>query len=263
MRIGIFVSSQVRDRKRLRENLDLVRDGFRNAELVFGLYDYQYDDFHKVLKSYGEVQKLEEPHIHYEPYIDNPNWSDNYQYTKKLVHPNPRHKHQTKQILCHNELMKTYGKKYDIIVRMRYDCTISPFHDFTKYAEITQETMAASSITTRADYTPALSILNVYKEAAWYRPHLHHDCAGESEVFKHHTAPMMLDSGLLIHRSQDWDCDLVDRLHKDKKLLAAEFGWYQVLIENTEHNRWIHYDGGASISRSVLIKDREIMKKIL
>jgi hypothetical protein len=258
MKIGIFVSSQIRDRKRLEQNFDFLEGGFRNAELVFGVYDYQYDDFKYILDKYENVKLLKEPEIHYEPYIDNPNWSDNYQYTKKLKNPNPRHKHQTKQILCHNELMKTYGEKYDIIVRSRYDTTICPAFDFTEYAKIMYEADAPMSICTRSDYEPATSIFNIYKESTWYNPLMHH---GMEEVRAIPKAPMMLDNGILIHRTEHWDCDLVDRLHKNKKLLAAEFGWYQVLIE--KRKRFLHYDGGASISRSVLISDRKRIEKIL
>lgn len=259
MKIGIFISSQVRDIMYLKQNIALLEGGFDNAELVFGVYDYEYDNYKQLFKDYKNVQVIKEPVIHYEPYIDNPDWSDNYQYAKKLVNPNPRHKHQTKQILCHNELMKTYGKNYDIIVRSRYDCTICPLIDFTKYAEIMYEADAPMSICTRSDYTPAKSIFNIYKEASWYNPYMHHEAGDVVNVVK--KAPMMLDSGILIHRSDHWDCDYIDRLHKEKKLLAAEFGWYQALIERKK--RFLHYDGGASISRVVTRKERLKIEKVV
>jgi hypothetical protein len=73
---------------------------------------------------------------------------------------------------------------------------------------------------------------------------------------------MLNDSGIIIHRTDDWDTELVDRLHNTKKLLAAEFGWHQVLVQGTKHHRWVHYDGGAMLTRCVRKEDMEKIKKI-
>lgn len=262
MKIGVFISTQIRhDQETLNLNIDLLREAFGTNDFVFGVWDYQVDEYKEFLNTLTNVEVFEHFDIEYQPYIDNPNAIMDYQYQKKLKSPNPRHKHQTKQILLHNELMKKYGSMFDVVVRSRWDGTVSPLIDFVPYAREVYETPCTMNICTRDDYQR--SILHIGERSDWKYPFLNHRSSKEGEVVRGPVSDMFLDSGIIIHRTVDWDCEAVDKLHNEKKLLAAEFGWWQVLVEATKHQQWVHYDGGASITRTV-IKDEMIkIKKVM
>jgi hypothetical protein len=259
MKVGIFVSTQIRNPRIIKRNLDFLLDSFDNSEFVFGIWTYQ-KIYGKILEKYSDkILYVDEPIIHYDPYIDNPTAIMHHQYQKKLKAPNERHKHQTKQILIHNELMKKYETNYDVIVRCRYDTTISPFIDFNQFIDECYEKPATIAISTRTDYHP--SILTVGEFASNDYPYMYHRSEGKYFARCVKTTEMLLDNGVLIHKSSDWNSELVEKLHSDKKLLAAEFGWWQILVDGTSHNNWKHYDGGAGISRTLIDSDREILKK--
>lgn len=260
MKVGIFVSSQIRGEvPRLKRNFNLLLDSFRNSEIIFGVWTYQKEESGFFSDFSDKIFYMDEPVIHYKPYIDNPNAVMDYQYQKKLKKPDDRHQHQTKQILIHNELMKKYGMNYDVIVRSRYDTTVGLFVDFNPFIYECYETPVAISISTRSDYHNTIHTIGevCYNDY----PYLNHRNSNTNQVSTAKTCEMFLDNGIIIHRACDWNSELVERLHRDKKLLAAEFGWWQALVEGSSHHNWKHYDGGASISRSVPYEDREIFKE--
>lgn len=261
MKIGVFVSSQIRGEvKKIRRNLNLLKDAFPTGELILGIWDYQEEQAHIYSDLVKEILIIKEPVIHYDPYIDNPNALANWQYQKKLKSPNERHKHQTKQILAHNELMNRYGKEYDIIIRARWETVVGFTINFLQYVKEALDDDRVIAISTRMDYHREILSIGEFSSSEYL--YMHHR---NSETGKAYLAQadnkMLLDNGILIHKSQDWSVDLVNELHSTKKLLAAEFGWYQVLIGNTQNKKWKHYDGGASLSRSMLKEERLLLEK--
>jgi hypothetical protein len=260
MKVGIFVSAQIRGTiEKLERNFNLLLDSFDNSEIVFGVWSYQKEESSFFHKFSDKIFYMNEPFIHYKPYIDNPTAVTDYQYQKKLAKPDERHQHQTKQILIHNELMKRYGMDYDVIVRSRYDTTLGLFIDFNHFIDECYKTPVCIGISTRSDYHNTIHTIGEYSSNEY--PYLNHRDSQTGKVFSAKTCEMFLDNGILIHRSCDWNSQLVEDLHINKKLLAAEFGWWQILVEGTTHHKWKHYDGGASISRSVPKNQREIFKK--
>jgi hypothetical protein len=260
MKVGIFVSAQIRGEvSRLKRNFNLLLDSFRNSEIVFGVWTYQKEEFDFFNEFSDKTLYVDEPVINYRPYIDNPNALMDYMYQKKLKKPDDRHQHQTKQILIHNELMKKYGKDYDVIVRSRYDTTVGLFINFNKFVYECYDDPSVISISTRKDYHS--SILTIGELCSNDFPYMNHRNDTTNKVILRLTSKMLLDNGIIIHRSCDWNSQLVESLHADKKLLPAEFGWWQILVEGALHNNWKHYDGGASLSRSVPSKDRIILRK--
>lgn len=261
MKIGIFVSSQIRGSvENLRRNLFLLKEAFPTGELILGIWDYQENQAYSYLDLVKEIMIIKEPVIHYDPYIDNPNALSNYQYQKKLKSPNERHKHQTKQILAHNKLMHHYRKKYDVIIRARWETVVAFTINFLPYVREAIEDAKTISISTRMDYHREIFRIGEFTSSEY--PYMNHRNSKTGRVFLANADnQMLLDNGILIHRSEDWNVDLVDELHSTKKLLAAEFGWYQVLIGHNQAKKWKHYDGGASLSRSMLEKERRLLKK--
>lgn len=261
MKIGVLVSSQIRDSvKATRRNLIFMKEAFPSSDLILGVWDYQESLAFDYIDLAKEAFIIKEPMIHYEPYIDNPKAVLNYQYQKKLKSPNERHKHQTKQILAHNRLMEHYGKEYDVIIRTRWDTVVGVTIDFLPYLKETFQEEKILSISARVDYHRKILTIGEFSSSEY--PYMNHRNSKTGKIKLTKTdSHMLLDNGILIHRTEDWSTDLVRKLHESKKLLAAEFGWYQVLIGNDQTKKWKHYDGGACLSRSIIKEERQLLKK--
>lgn len=263
MRIGIFISGQVRREKEdVQRSIRLLEDAFPNAEFVYGTWETECISYLEELPNWKNLRVYREFDIDYEPFLDNPDAVDDYQYYKKLNNPNPpRHRHQTKQILMHNWLMKEFGHKFDVIIRSRWDVTISPFVDFMSLAKECNELPAIISVQQRTQYKR--SMLHLYNRVPWTEGLMsHHTEKGKLYLTKFAKSCMVMDAGVILHRSIDWNSNIVDDLHNRKKLLAAEFGWHQVLVQGTAHHQWVHYDGGASLTRTCPKEEREIIREM-
>ena len=55
-----------------------------------------------------------------------------------------------------------------------------------------------------------------------------------------------INDNMVFHRRDMYDCDLVHKLHKEKRLWPAEYGWYQMLSSMDNHHCVY---GGACIER--------------
>ena len=272
MKTGIMLQGQLRrPDDQLRMTIDSLVDGFPDAGFHFTVwredYETRRDIVDDVLLEVGTVDVIEEFDIHYQPYLDNLDVYDNYQYRKKADDPNPpRHPHQTKQILLHNELMRKYGSNYDVIGRSRYDSTVSPIIDWKPYLREVIEKPSVVTMIARTnlyhDFRQLVGSVDNYDGKTPFMVFYNekHDGFFAADVSEH---MMLADSGIFFHRVEDWDCDLVERLHKDKKLLAAEFGWHQILVQGTSHGNWRQYEGGAQLTRCIPPDQYNQMKEIL
>jgi len=265
MEIGIFIQGQLRrSDDELNLLLDILKDAFPTAEFCYATWNTEYETRKEFCDSLtGNLELFEEFDIGYEPYLDNPDAVKDYQYYKKYNVPNPpRHRHQTKQILLHNELIKKYGHKFDVIVRTRWDSTPSPFIDFMPYVKEAYDTPALVSIMGRS--TLNTKMCAIYDRCDSTNPfHLYVGEGGTKKMVDTSKGHMVPDAGILIHRVDDWDTELVDRLHNDKKLLAAEFGWWQVLVDGTKHHQWVTYTGGSMLTRCIDFEERMLIKKAM
>lgn len=265
MKIGIFIQGQLRRSDgELNLMLDVLSDAFPDAEFCYATWNTEYEKRKEFCDSLtGNLELFEEFDIGYEPYLDNPDAVKDYQYYKKYNDPNPpRHRHQTKQILLHNELIKKYGHRYDVIVRTRWDSTASPFIDFMPYVKEAYDTPAMVTLMGR----PTLNnkMCGIYDRCNSNFPyHLYYFGDGHIKYVNVAETHMVSDSGLIIHKTDDWNCDLVDELHNTKKLLAAEFGWWQVLVDGTSHHNWVNYTGGCMLTRCIQKDERALIKKAM
>ena len=55
-----------------------------------------------------------------------------------------------------------------------------------------------------------------------------------------------LNDNLIFHRRDAYDCELVHKLHEEKRLWPAEYGWYQMLSKNDNHHCVY---GGAALEK--------------
>jgi len=115
-----------------------------------------------------------------------------------------------KQILMHNEMMKSIPEEYDMIIRTRFDVIVS---DVIPWDELLNRS-----------YDNVLPI--GFNCMNYYGHHGHNDLQGMSKETTYY-----INDALIMHPRECWDTDLVDRLYKDKKLKSAEEGWYQILSE--------------------------------
>ena len=131
-----------------------------------------------------------------------------------------------KQLLIHNEMMKSIPKEYDMIIRTRFDVIVSdqlPWKDMIKdsYDRLIPKGFNCMNYYGTHDFN---RIKGMGKETTYY-----------------------INDALIIHPRECWDTDLVDSLYKDKKLKSAEEGWYQIL---SEPQGMFHksYHGGCYLS---------------
>jgi hypothetical protein len=240
MRIAVCSGGQLRMSDDVLKLTDrLLKDAFPTADFYYPVWKEDYKE-RKILDTFdGTVEVIEEYDIDYHPYDDNPNVNMSWDYQKKIKNPNPiRHLHQTKQILNHNRMVRKYLKDYDVIVRTRYDSIISPVQNFSAGLDLAREGCVVSY------------------QAGGNHEFLHHE-----KIITGSKTEMISDGGLIFHSPKVWDCELVDRLDKEKRLLAAEFGWYQVLMENSK--QYYRYVGGAHLTRCVIKEFREEIENLL
>jgi hypothetical protein len=240
MRIAVCSGGQLRmsdDVLRLTDRL--LKDAFPTADFFYPVWKKDHEERPIIDTLGGTVEVIEEYDIDYHPYEDNPDVNMTWDYQKKLKHPNPdRHLHQTKQILNHNRMVRKYLQDYDVIVRTRYDSIISPVQNFSAGLDFAMQGCVAS-----------------------FQAGSNNEFLQYKKILTGTQSQMISDGGLIFHSPEVWDCDLVDRLDKEKRLLAAEFGWYQVLMENSK--QYVRYVGGAHLTRCVLKEFREEIESLL
>ena len=118
--------------------------------------------------------------------------------------------------------------QYDVIVRARFDQHIFKDADFTWFIKDTNENDRANCFLTT----------NPFRFPTLLKPK---DQNAENTA---RNKTWMFDS-IIIHPANAIDSDSVMRLHKEKKLHAAEYGWYQV-ISMPHGSRHMNYNGWAA-----------------
>lgn len=116
-----------------------------------------------------------------------------------------------KQLLIHNEMMKSIPEEYDMIIRTRFDVIVSDQIDWKGLIDDSYDRMIPIGF----------NCMNYYGN---------HDFNGMKSSINEETKYYINDA-LIIHPRDCWDTNLVDSLYKDKQLKSAEEGWYQILSE--------------------------------
>ena len=146
--------------------------------------------------------------------------------------------HHTKQILIHDMLLQDIPEDYDMIIRSRFDTYLSPNVSFNKYLARSYNENIAVGFGTRLSRHRDINIMSEV-------PKIYPD--GTNPSVSQDWGWYLMDP-LIIHPRKLWNHDLVKKLHTEKKLAAAEWGWYQILSEpyNDSH---ISVYGGAQIEK--------------
>jgi len=135
----------------------------------------------------------------------------------------------TKQILGHADLyekVKKLNKGYDRYIRTRWDVSIQENVDFTSF-------LRRCKIGPIGFATPAPA----HRAYPKFRKHIRDDTSSFND--------RLLFDHLIIHHKDHFDPQLVYKLHKDKQLLPAEWGWYQVMVKPYDNNHKICQNGAG------------------
>ena len=237
MKVAVCISGQQRNTVGFAYS-DLEKrmfHAFRNVDID---YYYQTWDDNKLHDRERDILVLPEPIIHYNP-VHDPKYITGPWITRKkkdTENPYPKLFHGTKQILAHNYICKAITKKYDMIVRCRYDLYFSDILDYNKLLEKSYEEGPYGFGWQSGKMKP--NDLNA----------LNNPYAIEKRKDNDRWQGMLTDN-LIFHRPEHFNTEYVDHLHNNKELLTAEAGWYQVLSQpyNDHHTNFM---GGILTSRN-------------
>ncbi len=186
-----------------------------------------------------------EPTIHYHPILENTvipflrqktQQSVNRLFEKSRKHhlnnkvQYERGMHRTKQILGHAHMLSQLPEEYDVVIRSRYDTRLNLDVDFSPLLEQSYKEQRAIGFGASSGR---------FDEA----------CKKFNQLEVNVKAPLAYMSDFMImHPREMFDVDQVRGLHKNKQLLSAEVGWYQVLSYPYGDNH-INILGGAMLER--------------
>ena len=241
MKIAVCVSGQQRNIPRFSYSIleKIMFHAFRNVEAD---YYYQTWNINKLNDRERNVLVLPEPDIHYNPVHDPKLVTGTWIKKRKddVENPHPKLFHGTKQILAHNHLCKAITKKYDMIVRCRYDLYFSDVLDYKKLLEKSHEEGPYGFAWQSGKMHP--NDLNVLDNPYTIKK------SKDNERWQG-----MLTDNMIFHKPEHFNTEYVDHLHDNKELLTAEAGWYQVLSHpyNDHHTNFI---GGVLCSKNNRLK---------
>jgi len=235
MRVAVLVSGRVVSAQGgagLIRNNTRLKEKFPGADFYYGAWQSYKSEFDSVFPN--EIcEYFEEPVMPYHPYEIRNKYHINKQFrdTAKWALKEERKEwtsHHTKQILIHSWLLDKIIKKYDIVIRTRFDAFIHRSADFTSYITDTFENNRANCFATTRKQL--FAILYEQKKPKSNKDEWH-----------------WFWDQLIIHPPSFITKQVVDILHETKTLHPAEFGWAQVLsypygLNHRAHKGWVNHD---------------------
>lgn len=240
MKVAVCVSGLPRSsiREDVRPNIERLEENFPDADFYFSTWLSQREYISKYFPD-KTVAFFPEPKVDYHPFVDVD--VDFHEVTPKLektINQAKQNKvfretssHQTKQILAHAYAVDYITSDYDIIIRARWDTWTAKNakKHFNNFAKIAAAMNCAVGFGTLKEHWGMFNQpFNI----------------SDNEGYHHN----FLFDQLIIHPKKIFNTYNVRKLHKEKLLLAAEFGWWQVLSKNNNH---ISISGLANPDRSV------------
>ena len=184
------------------------------------------------IEYHNRLEYCKEPVVDYHP-ISDIEWTgkhgkwDKYLQGRLLYN---KTQHQNKQILAYADLLSKIPDDFDVLIRMRWDILVSKKVNFKPYLEKAYEEGPVGFMVRGNRGHPLDNLLDVPKDDImddWYG---------------------YLPDSLIMHKREHFDIDLVKKLHKEKNLAPAEWGWYQIMSEPFgDIHTSVH--GGAIIAR--------------
>ncbi len=243
MKPAICISGLARGN--MKRNINHLKKAFPNIPMFFASWEETKNDISEQFK----CSYYPEPQMHYNPWseciIDNPHpkyhvYKKNFLMTKLNGQSMPneaRLLNATKQLIAHAYQLADLPKEYDMIIRARWDTVVSNKLDFTSYLEQSYNEKMAIGFAIRGDRH---IILDKFKDIdhIYIQEDTDHKWSRDWSYW--------INDNMVFHRRDMYDCDLVHKLHKEKRLWPAEYGWYQMLSSMDNHHCVY---GGACIER--------------
>ena len=190
---------------------------FPKYDFFYGVWDGRENDTSKKLNAWV----FKEPEPEYHPYfdVDIDGMPEKIKMIRKKLKAHPEMSmiakayHQTKQILIHSNMLELLPEEYDMIIRTRYDIDlIDDSIDFE------------SLVTDSYDNNHAIGFSKRFN----VHPHMFNP--KNSPKFHQWWEGFLMDM-IIFHPRELFNKEIMLSLHQQQKLLAAEFGWYQVLSQ--------------------------------
>ena len=234
-------------RGKVQRNLEALRKHFP-YDYFFSTWEGREEEAKKLLPGV-EILTFPEPKMHYHPVIDIPeelvSTPKMKAYRQKFSNGaygppmKTRTLNHTKQILAHTYQLQQLDPSYDMIIRVRYDVFVSDQVDFKPFVEDSYNSNLAIGFGVRGSRH---STIHKFKEVEKIYPNeMNHNTVS-------HDWGWYLMDPLIFHPRKLFDVDRTLKLHEDKKLMAAEWGWYQVLSKPYGDTHRSIY-GGAQIEK--------------
>lgn len=220
----------------LVKNNTIQKANFPDADFYYATWQSFRPEFEKLFPNKKCIY-FPEHKVQYHPYeiAKEHHLSDFYQQTANWAKKGGTERmrwtsHHTKQILIHSWLMDTIENEYDVIVRTRFDGFISKNAKFAPYLEDTFKNNRANCFGAthqeKFDQLREIKSNPNSKEGSW--------------------SVRLLDQ-LIIYNANALDGKVVNTLDREHLLLAAEYGWYQVisLPRGSNHRNfsgWVNHD---------------------
>jgi hypothetical protein len=229
MKIAICISGLARGN--IKRNIGYLKKAFPDVPMFFSSWEeHKNDESEKYNSTY-----YPEPTMHYNPWCecvkDNPH--PKYHVYKKqfLEKTGESHKKKllnaTKQLIAHAYQVADLPQEYDMIIRARWDTVVSEKVNFSKYLEQSyNENMAIGFAIRGGRWTD----LNRFKDID------HVFINEDTDIMWSRDWSYWLNDFLIFHPRNLYDTELVHKLHKEKKLWPAEYGWYQMLSTLDNHH---------------------------
>lgn len=202
----------------IRKNIFNV---FKDADFYFSTWNTYEKEYKQIF--FDEVVIFNEPLINYHPYSDINEDQIFSSKLKKTINSSNSNKeffdhssNQTKQIIAHALLTDNIKNNYDVIIRARHDTFVSRVADFTNFIEDAYQNERAIGFATLNEHLKSFNTA--------------HEMKNNGYVNK------FLFDQLIIHHSKLIDLGYVMKMNNDKKLISAEFGWYQILSQRYGDN---------------------------
>lgn len=216
MKIAVCISGQVRNSN--QEAVNKLKTVFPTADFYY--HTWKGLNVSKTLNSI-DILRCHEPSIDYHTILDIDDCK-NQKFNFYKDNPNKIHKkflHASKQILAHAFLVCQLKQNYDIIIRTRWDVKVSKEVDFFPYLEIAydQGPVGFHTRSKRGD--------DIHKPYIVDKNKLGPDGLPDPRWYSY------LPDVLIMHKPIHFNTDYVYELHENKKLMAAEWGWYQTMSE--------------------------------
>jgi hypothetical protein len=198
-----------------------------------------HDDFYTATytgSAYDADFYMNEPKVKYHPMKDTKPYDDNESRLRRKIPPS-HSRDWNKQILIHNHMMRNIPK-CDIVIRARFETIVADNIDWSEYIKQSYDDIITLGFNTIFGNTDG---------RYGYHKTIREGPDDDTKFF--------INDALIIHPYDSWDCELVDRLYKEKRLIGAEEGWYQILSEPFGIYHKSYHGGAYSATHWEVVKD--------